>query len=266
MPLFHEIPLHPALKPYIVRLTIADPAEENDAAAPYKVLPGPNPVLGFQYRGRLATVRENGDALLERSGVTGLQTSSRVFRPDPATRTILVTFRPFGLVPLAGPLLDQLANQSVGLDSFIPTLVSRLLEERLGETDDISRLGTTVQGFLLKLLLESKWQPLQAVIRATELINKSHGQARIETIAQEIGWSRRQLERTFQSHIGLNPKSFASLTRFDWAAKHLLASSLLVELAGKAGYADQAHMARHFFLYAGATPGQFKENLALPSL
>jgi AraC-like DNA-binding protein len=262
---FHEVSLHPALKPYIARLTVADPAEENDAATPYKVLPGPNPVLGFQYRGRLATVRETGDTLLERSGVTGLQTSYRVFRPNPATRTILVTFRPYGLVPLVGPALDHLANQSVGLDSFVPASFSRQLEERLGETEDVARLGTTVQGFLLKLLLVSKWQPAPAVVRATQLIVSSHGQARIETITQEIGWSRRQLERVFQANIGLSPKSFASVVRFDWAAHHLSTSPSLVELAGQAGYADQAHLARHFMLYAGATPGQFKESLALPS-
>ena len=50
---------------------------------------------------------------------------------------------------------------------------------------------------------------------AWEKMVTSRGQARVERLAAEIGWSRKRLWSRFRSQIGITPKRAAQLIRFD---------------------------------------------------
>ena len=82
----------------------------------------------------------------------------------------------------------------------------------------------------------------------------SHGQVRIERIADELGWSRKRLWSRFATQIGLPPKRAAQLIRFDDAAHRLATGAAPVEVADACGYADQSHLHRDARLFAGMTP------------
>jgi AraC-like DNA-binding protein len=92
------------------------------------------------------------------------------------------------------------------------------------------------------------------VAAAWKWMVRSHGQVRIEHIADEIGWSRKRLWSRFGTQIGLPPKRAAQLIRFDDAAHRLAAGTAPVEVADACGYADQSHLHRDARLFAGLTP------------
>ncbi len=82
----------------------------------------------------------------------------------------------------------------------------------------------------------------------------SRGQARVEALAAELGWSRKRLWSRFQSQSGLPPKRAARLVRFDHAAHRLVAGQDPARVAADSGYADQSHLHRDVVAFAGVTP------------
>ena len=64
-----------SLQPYVRILVIS----ESDMAGSYKVLPGTEVVIGFQYKGKLSYTENNQETPLSSSGLTGLNDSYRIF-------------------------------------------------------------------------------------------------------------------------------------------------------------------------------------------
>jgi AraC-like DNA-binding protein len=82
----------------------------------------------------------------------------------------------------------------------------------------------------------------------------SRGQARVEPLATEVGWSRKRLWSRFGSQIGVTPKRAAQLVRFDHAAHQLAAGQSAAAVAADGGYVDQSHLHRDVLAFAGVTP------------
>lgn len=81
--------------------------------------------------------------------------------------------------------------------------------------------------------------------------------ARVEAVAGELGWSRRQLAAQFRRELGLAPRTVARLARAARAAAMLRRGDDLADVAYALGYADQPHFTREFKAFAGVTPGRF---------
>ncbi|MBA3677827.1 MAG: AraC family transcriptional regulator [Sphingosinicella sp.] len=84
--------------------------------------------------------------------------------------------------------------------------------------------------------------------------------SRVSDIVRESGFSHRYLARTFTQAVGIPPKSYQRLRRFNRALDHLHRSATmsLAEVAAAHRYADQAHMSREFLRFTGLTPGNYR--------
>lgn len=80
------------------------------------------------------------------------------------------------------------------------------------------------------------------------------GTVRVETLAGEVGWSRKRLWSRFRAQVGLPPKRAAQLVRFDRAVHRLVAGDHPGRVAAEGGYADQPHLHRDVMAFAGVTP------------
>jgi AraC-like DNA-binding protein len=95
---------------------------------------------------------------------------------------------------------------------------------------------------------------LQAEIAA------SQGQARVEPLMDETGWSRRHVTQRFRRQLGITPKAYARVVRFQHATALLTEQSAgrsLADAAIEAGYYDQSHLTRDFVALAGIPPGTY---------
>jgi AraC-like DNA-binding protein len=262
---YRPVAIHPALQPYVrgifIQEELIDPVQ---AEHPYTVFPKPYPVVGFQYSGRLRVIRGGQEEFLTISGITGLQEMARTFRASTDTRTILVAFKPYGAFVLLACPMDRLADNHVGLGQIVGGSRLRILEEQLAESCDTPNLSRLVQNFLLFRLTHAQHEAHPPVMRAADRLLVEGGTTPIESVAKESGISRRQLERLFHEQIGVGPKRFAALVRFEWALRHLNSYSSCADLAYDAGYADQAHFVRSFRDKAGMTPGEYRRQAASP--
>ena len=90
----------------------------------------------------------------------------------------------------------------------------------------------------------------------------------MDALANETNLSTRQLERVFREHVGLSPKTYSRLVRFDRAARGIDArgTSPWTHFALTHGYSDQAHFINDFKEFAGVTPAQFESELSTGKL
>lgn len=93
---------------------------------------------------------------------------------------------------------------------------------------------------------------------AIALIDARDGQIQVGELARILNVSNRTLERKFRHILGIPPKKFAKLVRFQRVLEKLRYSSIsanLIDIAYEFGYADQAHFIRDFKSMSGILPG-----------
>jgi transcriptional regulator GlxA family with amidase domain len=122
--------------------------------------------------------------------------------------------------------------------------------------------------FAQKVYLSETWlrQRLQQALTPSPLIQPSltliaqtDGQLSMQTVADSLAVSTRQLERLYQTEVGLPPKRFARMMRVRKARAILKQNDFqtLADVAYAHGYYDQPHFIREFKSVVGMTPGDY---------
>jgi AraC-like DNA-binding protein len=99
--------------------------------------------------------------------------------------------------------------------------------------------------------------PDALVAEAVRRITGSRGACDIAALARDFCLSTRQFERRFQISVGLPPKRFAQIQRFNQVFRILEDPSRnWVDTALDCGYYDQAHLIRDCQRFTGTTPAR----------
>jgi AraC-like DNA-binding protein len=82
----------------------------------------------------------------------------------------------------------------------------------------------------------------------------------VRDVVRETGYSQRRFIALFREELGLTPKVFSRLLRFQRILSQFIAhpASTWSDLAYDAGYSDQAHFNREFREFTGVTPGEYR--------
>lgn len=99
---------------------------------------------------------------------------------------------------------------------------------------------------------------LRRVEHALQCLRQRSGCLGIDALARTVGVSRRHLEREFQDHVGVRPKTFARILRVQAALRALDADPRVsgADIAMRLGFSDQAHLIRECRAIAGVTPSR----------
>lgn len=247
----------PELRPWVAGYEVLESGGELGA---HRVLPGVEPVMGFQYRGRVAALDQPEERLLEVCGITGIQMEARRYRNMPGTGTVLVRFHPWGAAAFLRAPMREIAGMSVGLDALAPARAVREARERLEEAGtDAERIGA-IEGFLLSLV--GGRAPDGAIRRAVRWVQSGETGGSVRELAGRLGLGERQVERKFQEWVGVGPKRFARLARFQGMVARMRVFPHSVGAGLEHGFHDQAHLIKDFRSFAGMTPGAFLRDLS----
>ena len=192
-----------------------------------------------------------------RSYVVGSTLRSFMVRSVGWRHIIGASLRPEGVAPLLG-VPASVIGESVAF-----------LEDVLGPpaTSFEDRVLSGPPGQALRRLAEALIDrrraaraPDDEAHRAVELIRRAHGRKRIDSIVTDLNMSARRLERQFLAQVGISPKLFSRLVRFDRAVRDLAGRGALPwsQFALAHGYTDQAHFINEFKEFAGVTPVEFE--------
>jgi AraC-like DNA-binding protein len=172
-------------------------------------------------------------------------------------------FRPGGALPfLSGLPLDALADSHVELETLWGPGARELREKLCLATSPTRRFQILEQALLEHLCDPPEHHPGVGI--ALELLGRGH---KVREVAADLAMSHRKLIRVFTSQVGLTPKVFARVARFQRAVA--LAQSAhepeWSELALEAGYFDQSHLTRDFSAFSGLPPAVFRRQRNLPA-
>jgi len=85
------------------------------------------------------------------------------------------------------------------------------------------------------------------------------GLASVPEVARQLGISLRQFQRRFVGGIGITPKLFCRMQRFQQVVRAMDDTVSWTDTAIRSGYYDQAHLIRDFRQFTGTTPGRLSE-------
>jgi AraC-like DNA-binding protein len=191
--------------------------------------------------------------------VMGAGGASTVLEGDCAPSYLEVLLAPLGAYTMLGLPMEELSGQLVDLvDALGPA--GRRLGEQLREAPNWHGRFALLDQFLLGRL-ERGPRPSPEVGWAWQRLVATAGQVPIGRLANEVGWSHKQLIKRFRQQVGLRPKTAARLVRFDGVWQRLDGRRPLDWglVAREAGYADQAHLVREFRQFTGTTPTTFAD-------
>jgi len=173
----------------------------------------------------------------------------------PRVESFAVFFWPFGWSRLFNIPVRETTNQ---FDDPLPLHGAdiRRVWNRMGEETSFEKRVALIEAFLIKRLTAAAGTNKLHVAIAYILQRK--GNVSISKLGIPALLNLRQLERMFRTEVGMSPKSFARVARFQTALDARLANpaATWLEIAHHVGYYDQMHMIHDFERLGRNTPTQ----------
>lgn len=257
----HFLQPSPFLAPYVDYYFVIE--DEAAVAVPVearalKVFPAPQGEMVFSYGQPTQEKWQDGDTTLSPGlAIGGFATKAVEYINQQGVGSIMVGFKPWGLQAFVDVELKELMNTNSEMTLHFGSEVS-FIEEMLREAHSLGERIRIVEAFLAGKLRRPVLD--KAMMHAVGLIVDSKGLIQVENLAQECFMSRRQLLRRFERAIGISPKLFSRILRFQQVFTAMEQASAEPEwshLAYDSGYFDQAHFIHDFREFSGMSPAQF---------
>lgn len=231
----------------------------------------PTPVLQgltFNFR-RLAEHHAIEGRILTLSGqayLFGQPTCARDVTTHEAGIEVLgVKFKPLGITRVTGINMEHIADNIIAAED----IWGRELELLCDEMQSAARLEGAIQvleTFLLKKYLNTRLHyRVDHVDSALSLISGNQGILSIKELQRQTNTTRKTLERAFLHYLGLHPKLYSQIVRYNTARQRMEDPRFgrnLTELAYELGYYDGSHFASEFKRFSGVTPRKYVRGLA----
>jgi AraC-like DNA-binding protein len=165
-----------------------------------------------------------------------------------------VHFKPGGAFAVLGLLAGELSNTHVDLRTIwgpaATTLRDRLCE--LSQPNDRFQL---LEAALLERLFDRSDRH-GAIRVGLDVLMRTHGRARVRDIARAVDLSQRRFIEVFTAEVGLTPKLFGRVQRFQHAValSHRPTKVDWAQFAVECGYFDQSHLIHEFVEFSGLSP------------
>lgn len=251
----------PALAPFVGRLWYADSSGRPAGAARERVLPAGCSYLVLRLDGAPIRVLRGADdehgASVGRAALCGVRSSYYLRDASRPSCSIGVQFKPGGANVFLGVPEGELAGRHHALEDLWGR-GAQLLEERLlAAASPEARFGA-LESELLRRAAERT--PLHPAVRyALARFQADPAAVSIRATARAAGLSQRRLIELFRRAVGLTPKVYCRMQRFQRLVVRAARVPRLpwAALAQDFGFYDQAHLTREFQAFAGCAPGAY---------
>jgi len=245
---------HPQLRPYVTRYcgydeqTTSFTRRIEAAGVEVPLILNLGPPLGV----RLSSDSHSTDH--DEGFIAGMHEGYAIVDSHGSQRGLEVGLTPVGAQRLLGLSMREVTSRVVPLGDALGVPTSKL-RERLLDAPDWPIRFMIIERFLIDRLARSPAPPA-ALEWALARMHETAGNLEIQALTDELGCSRRYLITKFNDHVGVPPKVFARILRFQRACSLAESGSFgWSAIAQQSGYYDHAHLIRDFQQFA-AYPSQ----------
>ena len=164
-----------------------------------------------------------------------------------------IVFQPGGASTLFSVPAEELTNEDFEGEAVLGKGLGELLR-RLGDVSAFTDRARVANAYLCarRPALDS----ISGIASAAMKVLSSSGCIRVSDLAHYAGLGSRQFERRFRHEIGITPKLYARIVRFEAALRRKVAApeTRWTDIAHTLGYHDQMHMVHDFNRLAGDSP------------
>lgn len=261
--IYRIFPPHPALADIVECYTYAKVDLKESISEQYatSLFQG----LAFNFNNYVEKHVHDGKTIeLNKAGyVFGQSLSPRTIISDPRGIDVLaVKFKPLGIALLTGINMEHLVNMFVALDEIWGNEFKELCEKIQSTSSLDSSINILDQFFIYKRQNVRLNHRIENVRNALSLINQTNGTILIKELQQTTNTSRKTLERAFQTNLGIHPKLYSKIVRFN-VIKNLLdqcpnQAEETISLALSYGYYDSSHFISEFRRFSAFTPQEYQ--------
>ncbi|MFE6229051.1 helix-turn-helix domain-containing protein [Streptomyces sp. NPDC057854] len=212
----------------------------------------------------------DGSPVARFGGVAGgLMSRSVAIHHDGRQEGVQVSLTPLGARAVYGVPAAALADRLVPLDELLGSLGGELADRLRAAPTWAARFAVLDELLLRAVGRGAGGDPADRVrpevAEAWRRLVAARGRVQVGAVAGELGWSRRYLTERFRGELGLSPKTFARVLRFEHAHDLATARDPLPwsEVATVSGYADQAHLVREWSAFTGRSPTAWRRGEVL---
>lgn len=256
------------LEPFIKYYWILD--YESNVVEPIRVIPYGCVQFTFYLGERINSLGSNNDSSYKDQAVVTGQISSffDVF-PQGKIRLITIVFKPFGAKPFFDFPIFEIQNNIIPIKD-INNKEWLDLENRLGDCVDNKSIVSCLENNLLKKLekntLFNSYSSInnERIMLAINRIDDSKGTINIKDLSSLACLSDKQFNRIFADYVGMNPKNFLRIIRYQSVLLKLQNSNIkdtkavdFLDLVYDCGYYDQSHLINNFKEFTGYTPKEY---------
>jgi AraC-like DNA-binding protein len=171
---------------------------------------------------------------------------------------ITTSFTYRGLIELLGMLPSELTNKSIDIETLFGNKGKQLIEEIVDSTTDAEKVHLLNQFFTKQIKTEMNYKQ-KSMNRILDLINNSNNSLSVHKLSENSYMSYRTVHRLFQDQIGLCPKDYLNIIRFNRMCNQFNRNpnKNWNDIIFDYGYYDQAHFINEFKQIMHTPPKQF---------
>lgn len=186
--------------------------------------------------------------------VVGPQTYRRVeLQLQGTLESFVIMFQPDGLHRLFSIPMHELTDRDYEAHSVLGGFIANVRQRMGNERSFVARVRLVDELLLRQTLRSARFDGISA---AAHRIIQAGGRVGLAPLANSAGLGVRQFERRFVQQVGMRPKLFARIARFEAAleSKARFITRSWTDVAHNFGYYDQMHMVHDFAEFTGGTP------------
>jgi AraC-like DNA-binding protein len=204
----------------------------------------------------LTEVCEGGDRRQAPALVTGIQTRFHTIATEDIADLAGVIVRSGAFWLIFGADADEFSDCETSLEAWLGREAEDL-RSRLREAVDFEERFAILERWLVERVIRG--QRARCVVTDFALGELGRGQP-VREIARRSGWSERTLSERFRRQVGVTPKIFDRIVRFQRVVQRLHRAEVRADwaqLALDCGFYDQAHFSHEFRAFSGISATEY---------
>lgn len=192
--------------------------------------------------------------------VLGQAVSPRMAQTSPSGLNLFgVKLHPLAIARLTGIDMEQIANKIIPAEDIWGHEIEWLCDE-MQSVGSIENAILVLERFLIAKFLQAKKQHrIHTIESAIGLVVAHSGTLSVKDLQHQTNTSRKTLERAFKQYLGITPKLYSAIVRYN-QAKALIENTPQLsvgDVSYRMGYHDNSHFASEFKRFSNYTPSEY---------